>query len=485
MQSFQKCRRETIKAFLNDQLSSTDLAAFEEHLNDCDACCHNLEAMTVDEQWWNDASGYLDNATQSNDSVASDGRNTESDAGDREQLWLDFLAPTDDPRMLGRFGAYEIAGVVGYGGMGIVLKGFDAALNRFVAIKLLAPHYATSGAARKRFLREAQAAAAVVHDNVTAIHGVNEFNNLPYIVMPYVRGESLQKRLDRCGSLEVVEILRIAMQTASGLAAAHAQGLVHRDIKPANILLPDGVERVLITDFGLARAADDASLTRSGVIAGTPQYMSPEQARGDKIDARSDLFSLGSVMYAMCTGHVPFRAETPYGILRRITDHEPRPIRDSNREIPTWLNQIVERLLRKDPSDRYQTAKDVEVDLQQCLLHLQTPEAPLPKHLASPLAMHKFRYVRRPKVAIPVAVGLALLGLILTSGVSMFPGNTSFPDNASKTPTAPKPSVQTSGDMRWESSLETDIRSIQQTIDELLVESQTAFKSQPTTETKQ
>ena len=168
----------------------------------------------------------------------------------------------------------------------------------------------------------------MVHDNVIAIHGVSEFNSLPYLIMPYVKGQSLQIRIDRHGPLSVAEILRIAVQTARGLSAAHDQGLVHRDIKPANILLPENVERVLITDFGLARAADDASLTRSGVIAGTPQYMSPEQARGEGIDHRSDLFSFGSMMHAMATGHPPFRAETPYGISTVIdadNDRSPLP----------------------------------------------------------------------------------------------------------------------------------------------------------------
>ena len=163
------------------------------------------------------------------------------------------------------------------------------------------------------------------------------------------------------------------MQIASGLAAAHAQGLVHRDIKPANILLEDGVERLKITDFGLARAADDASLTRTGVIAGTPQFMSPEQARGEGVDSRSDLFSLGSVMYAMCTGRPPFRAETSYGTLQRICDSQPRPICEINPEIPAWLAAIVAHLHEKDPEDRFQTAQELAGLLEQCLAHLRQP----------------------------------------------------------------------------------------------------------------
>jgi eukaryotic-like serine/threonine-protein kinase len=145
---------------------------------------------------------------------------------------------------------------------------------------------------------------------VVAIHAVDSWKGLPYLVMQYVPGTSLQGRIESDGPLAVGAILRIGMQVASGLAAAHAQGLVHRDIKPANILLENGIERIKITDFGLARAADDASLTQSGVAAGTPYYMAPEQARCECIDPRADLFSLGGVMYAMCTGHPPFRAET-------------------------------------------------------------------------------------------------------------------------------------------------------------------------------
>lgn len=362
------CNPELIEQFLDGRLSAGEQAAFEDHLDTCDACCDELRELTVGHDWWDEARCFLSSVDD-----------TPEERG--ETISLDFLNPTDDPRMLGRFAGYEIAGVIGQGGMAIVLKALDPALNRYAAIKVLAPHFASSAAARQRFAREAQAAAAVLHDNVIAIHGVGKANNLPYLIMPYVRGESLQKRIDRVGALTLEEILRIAMQTARGLAAAHDQGLVHRDIKPANILLPDGVERIMLTDFGLARAADDASLTRSGVIAGTPQYMSPEQAQGDAIDMRSDLFSLGSVMYAMCTGRLPFRAPTPFGVLRRITDQEPRDIRDINSAIPDWLCRIVTRLHSKCREGRYASASEVAELLRQCLAHVQTSEANLPIEL--------------------------------------------------------------------------------------------------------
>jgi serine/threonine protein kinase len=200
--------------------------------------------------------------------------------------------------------------------------------------------------------------------------------------MPFVACESLQQRLDRQGPLEVKEILRIGMQAAAALAAAHAQGLVHRDVKPANILLEKGIDRVVLTDFGLARAADDGSLTRTGIVAGTPQYMSPEQAQGDSLDSRSDLFSLGSVLYAMATGWPPFRAETTLGVLRRISDTQPRSLREVNPEIPAWLEQVILKLHGKTPCERFQTAGEVADLLEQCLAHVQQPKvAPLPKNL--------------------------------------------------------------------------------------------------------
>ena len=255
-----------------------------------------------------------------------------------EDDWsLNFLAPTDWPDSLGRLGTYEVKGVLGRGGMGIVLKAFDPALNRNVAIKVLSAPLASCGAARRRFLREARAAAAVVHVHVVSVFAVVETSGLPFLVMEYVPGRSLQDRLDRLGPLSLQEVLRIGMQTAAGLAAAHAQGLVHRDVKPANILLENGVERVKLTDFGLARAAADAGLTQSGVVAGTPNYMAPEQARGESTDHRADLFSLGSTLYAMCTGHPPFRAESAVAVLRRVSDDTPRPVRAINPDMPEWL----------------------------------------------------------------------------------------------------------------------------------------------------
>lgn len=393
-QNFLTCDQERIKRFLCDDLVEIESGLFEEHLGDCQQCQQALAAAAANKELWGEAKKHLGPV--------------DSLSGGLTEI-LSFLSPSEDPKMLGRFGGYEIAGVVGQGGMSIVLKGFDQSLNRFSAIKVLAPQLAARGSARKRFAREAQAAAAVVHENVVAIHGVSSAAGLPFLVMPYVRGESLQKRLDRDGHLETIELVRIAHQVAAGLAAAHAQGLVHRDVKPANILLPEGVQRVLLTDFGLARTVDDSNLTGTGAIAGTPEFMSPEQARGEKVDARSDLFSLGTVMYAMCTGRNPFRAAHSFGVLRRIIEDQPRSIREVNSEIPPWLERLVNRLLTKSPEERFASASQLTGLLEKCLAHLQNSAEPLPSEL-------QVDSLNRPSIRKAVlSTGIATLAVVMAS----------------------------------------------------------------------
>ena len=273
---------------LSDQLPPGETENVTRHIEHCTACQEKLESVSSSDNDWTKVREFL----KSDCDTTREGTQPTVFAADANETNVAFLSPSERDDSLGRFGRYEIAEILGRGGMGVVMRGFDPALNRHSAIKVLAPELATSASARQRFAREAKSAAAVVHDHVVPIQTVDEHNGLPYLVMPVIGGKSLQQRIDDKGPLPVKEVLRIGMQIASGLAAAHAQGLVHRDVKPANILLENGVERVRITDFGLARAADDANMTQSGVIAGTPQYMSPEQARGNEVDFRSDLFSL-------------------------------------------------------------------------------------------------------------------------------------------------------------------------------------------------
>jgi serine/threonine protein kinase len=297
-----------------------------------------------------------------------------------EQISLGFLKSSDKDGVLGTIGPYEVLEVIGRGGMGVVLRACDPKLNRIIAVKALLPELASNPNSRRRFLREAQAAAAINHPHVVSIHAVDDSDQdhngaplPPFLVMECIVGQSLQQKLDKVGPLRLTEILRISRQIADGLAAAHKQGLVHRDIKPANILLENGVERVKITDFGLARAIDDITVTRTGEVCGTPQYMSPEQACGDRVDHRSDLFSLGCVMYAMCTGHSPFRGNSIAHVIKRVTQDEPRSIAEQNPEIPLWLIEIVNSLLQKKSEHRLQSAADLAAILDKHLSRIQHP----------------------------------------------------------------------------------------------------------------
>jgi len=278
---------------------------------------------------------------------------------------LEFLAPPTRPDSLGRIDHYEVLQVLGKGGFGIVFRAFDDVLQRVVAIKVMAPQMAATSPARRRFLREARTSAQVRHENVVQVYEVGE-QPLPYLVMEFIPGETLQQRLDRVGPLDVQETLRIGRQIAEGLAAAHAMDLIHRDIKPGNVLLEGGQHKVKITDFGLARAADDASMTQSGQIAGTPMYMAPEQALGETLDQRVDLFSLGTVLYQMAAGRPPFRANTAVAVLKRVAEDTPRNIREVIPETPQWLCDIIAKLHAKNPDERYQSAREVADVLADC-----------------------------------------------------------------------------------------------------------------------
>ncbi len=279
---------------------------------------------------------------------------------------LSFLPPSSKPGSIGTLGHYEILQVLGQGEFGIVFKAFDEKLQRVVAIKAMNPQLAATSPPRKRFLREARSVAAIKHENIVQVYSVEE-QPLPYLVMEYIDGQTLQQKMDRSGPLELPEILHLGRQMASGLAAAHAQGLIHRDIKPGNILLEAGAEqKVKITDFGLARAADDASMTRTGLISGTPMYMAPEQAMGQTLDHRADLFSLGSVLYQMASGRPPFRASTTIAVLKRVADETPRPIQEILPEVPDWLCEIIAKLHAKQPEDRFQSAKELADLLTRC-----------------------------------------------------------------------------------------------------------------------
>lgn len=390
-----------------------------DHLETCVECQQTLNTMAAEPDLWKLASKLnsdplisMQGSTSRTDSLpiqtAPVAESGVEELSSKYSVELLLDAPSH-PEMMGRIGGYDIEREVGRGGMGVVFKAFDTELNRPLAIKVLSPRLAENGTARQRFAREARAAAAVLHPNVVAIYGVNSSHDMPYLVMPYVAGPSLQKLVDQHGPLEAKEIVRMAMQVAAGLSAAHSQGLVHRDIKPANILVEADVSRVLVTDFGLARAIGDASMTQSGHFVGTPNYMSPEHALGKQVDARSDLFSLGSVMYFMATGHMPFRAETPLCVLNRISSDEPTPMRQLNNDISKTLSDITVKLLQKNPCDRFQSAGELHEVLEKYLAYLHQPDVSKPPTITS-TETSKSLFSTKSGALLGVALIAALLG---------------------------------------------------------------------------
>ncbi|MEJ7595621.1 MAG: serine/threonine-protein kinase [Planctomycetaceae bacterium] len=375
-----RCNESRLKVLLNDSEDSAEFRSASNHVESCSRCQQRLLVLSGSQTLLQEVRETLQAcgetepyhfASPSSVVISIEGNSDDDIGAECEPVSLAFLSPPSHPEMLGRIGRYEIERMIGSGGMGIVFKGFDSELHRVVAIKVLKPHLAHNGAARRRFAREAQSAAAVVHEHVIPIHDVLTDGDTPYLVMQFVPGQSLQARVDERGPLDAKEVLRIARQAAAGLAAAHSQGVVHRDVKPANILLEESVDRVLISDFGLARTVDDATLTRTGVVAGTPHYMSPEQASGQPVDQRSDLFSLGSSIYFMCTGRPPFRAEHALAILNRICNDKHRPVDEVNSDVPAELADLVDRLLSKNPADRFRDAHEVERQLESILIQLQ------------------------------------------------------------------------------------------------------------------
>jgi serine/threonine protein kinase len=364
---------------------------------------------------------------------AAAGQTTGGDNGASDDEPLTFLAPPTRPDALGRLGHYEVLQVLGRGGFGIVFRAFDEILQRVVALKVMAPQLAATSPARKRFLREAQSSAKVRHENVVQVYEVAE-QPLPYLAMEFIPGETLQQRLDRVGPLDVPEVLRIGRQIAEGLAAAHATDLIHRDIKPGNVLLEGGQQKVKITDFGLARTADDASISQSGIIAGTPMYMAPEQALGQTLDQRADLFSLGSVLYQMVAGRPPFRATTAVAVLKRVAEDQPRAIREIIPETPQWLCDIIAKLHAKDPDERYQSAREVADVLADCEAQLKQNAklkdySRIPRGRSRPSGHRKWvaaaAVLLLPVIALAVTEFAGVTHLLRSERDSLKPGNES------------------------------------------------------------
>ncbi|MCJ7485939.1 MAG: protein kinase [Candidatus Aminicenantes bacterium] len=301
-------------------------------------------------------------------------------------------------------GKYKIVEEIGRGGMGVVYKAEDIRLQRTVALKFLPPHLADSDELKERFLIEARAAAALSHPNICVIHEVGEDEKRPFIAMEYVDGETLRDRIKK-KPLATEDALSIASQIAAGLGEAHRKGIIHRDIKSANIMVTDkGQAKVM--DFGLAKLRGGSSLTKSQTTLGTVAYMSPEQAKGEEVDGRTDLWSLGVVLYEMLTGELPFKGDRDLSIIHSIVHEDPKPIKSRKPPVPLELQQVVARALKKNRDSRYGSAGDMLKDLKAYEEALRA-EASGVFNLRSLM-----KKLRRPAVAIPTALAVAAIAAL-------------------------------------------------------------------------
>src|SRR5262245_41973320 len=349
-----------LERLLSGPADEQALGRLEQHLDSCPSCrervgtlCEPGTVIPDQPSRWKDRSSSSSALKQAMERLHAVAPIAPPESEFRNgAMQLNFLRPAARSGFIGRIGSYDVRRVIGHGANGIVLEAVDPLLKRTVAIKMLSPWRVLDEETKGRFLREAQSAAALVHENVVAIYAVEQVDASPFLVLEFVAGESLEERLRRQGKLPLDEVARIGAQVARGLAAAHSQGLIHRDIKPANILLMESTGRAKIADFGLAKATGDSGLTMTGTLLGTPEYMSPEQATRKEPDERSDLFSLGAVMYAAVTGVSAFRGKSVLDTLDFVRSCQPKPLHEIDSSLPDWFCELVHRLLARDPKDR-------------------------------------------------------------------------------------------------------------------------------------
>ena len=375
-------RRSELQQFLAGGLPEKEQDRLAAHLDVCHRCLGAIEVLSGEEPFLSEVAHQLRRPTSDLDPALA---RVMAEIGDvpttiaapstsrrgPSQLPPGLLSESDDPKLLGMLGSYRVRRMIGRGGMGVVLEAEDPVLKRVVAIKVLAAHVIERSDATRQFVREARAAAAVTHENIVTVYAVDHTGKIPYLVMEYVEGMTLEERILGHRPMGLWEVLRIGIQIASGLAAAHGRNLIHRDIKPGNILLEEKTGRAKISDFGLARAVKKDSTTRPTLLAGTPEYMAPEQARGDAVDQRSDLFSFGSVLYAMCAGQTPFAAASTRSVITSVADAATGDLTEVAPATPGWLVDLIDRLHAEDPAERFQSATEVARVLRKELLKIR------------------------------------------------------------------------------------------------------------------
>lgn len=320
-----------------------------------------------------------------------------------------LLRKPEAPDELGRLGNYRVLRIIGSGSMGTVYEAEDLKLYRRVALKVMKKARARKITNREQFLHEARATAKIEHDHIVTIYQVDEDAGVPFLAMKLLVGESLEDRLSREAPLHPAEVIRIGREVAEGLEAAHERGLIHRDIKPANIWLEEGRDRVKIVDFGLARSAVDseADEAEKNYLIGTPLYMSPEQARGSELDTRTDLFSLGAVLYRASTGRLPFQGRTARSVIEAVKRETPPPPRQVNPSVPPYLSRLIMDLLEKSPDNRPYSARSLITALDEALDRVdeKPPENEQPVEPEVEEVQDKPRKVRRPKPSRPKRKG--------------------------------------------------------------------------------
>ncbi|MET0068580.1 MAG: protein kinase [Candidatus Thiodiazotropha sp.] len=311
------------------------------------------------------------------------------------------------PDTIGRFNLIE---EIGEGAMSIVYKAFDPEINRTLAIKLLRGEVATDPEYRYRFLQEAKAAGKLTHPNIVTIFDVGEAEQGPYIAMEFLEGRTLEEMMESKTPISIREAVVYGIQLAEALDYSHNRGIVHRDVKPGNIISPDDGHTIRITDFGIAHvdSPNKEHRTRMGAVLGTPQYMSPEQVEGFPVDGRSDLFSLGVILYQLITGEKPFVSETLTSLLMKIVQEDPAPIKDKKGEIPHSLIKIVEKLLNKKPEQRFQTGKEVASELRSVVHEIDEKQQHLSESKILPLRI-KWTAVMAAVVSIAMILGSYLV----------------------------------------------------------------------------
>jgi serine/threonine protein kinase len=332
-------------------------------------------------------------------------------------------------------GRYEIIETLGQGGMGKVFKAFDRKINEVVALKLIRPEIGVNEKAIERFKNELKIARKITHRNICRMHDLGEEGFIHYITMEHVAGEDLKRFIRRAGTLSSGKAIDIAKQVCEGLAEAHRQGVIHRDLKPQNIMIDqDGNAKIM--DFGIARFVDTDRMTGSGVMIGTPEYMSPEQAELKDVDKRADIYSLGIVLYEMVSGRVPFDGETPLSIAMKHKTEKPRSVREWNTQVSAELAAVISKCMEKPAANRFQSAEELMNELNRVEQDLSTAERVVPRK--KPALTKEMAVAFQAKKLIVPAAALVVFGLVTFAVLKFLPKKSGPPSPPTATDASAK-----------------------------------------------